>query len=152
MNWTLFSVMLNMIRTGGKMTLTFDSGTYAQLLAQYQPKVITSDAENEAAIAFVEELSHRQNRTPEENTLMELLITLIEKFEDEYHPIPTASPLEMLKHLMDARDLIQEDLVGVIGSRGVVSEVMNGKRNISNSQAKVLGEFFAVEPGLFVVL
>jgi HTH-type transcriptional regulator / antitoxin HigA len=39
----------------------------------------------------------------------------------------------MLKHLMEARDLIQEDLVGVMGSRGVVSEVMNGKRNISNA-------------------
>jgi HTH-type transcriptional regulator/antitoxin HigA len=48
--------------------------------------------------------------------------------------------------------LIQEDLVGVIGSRGVVSEVMNGKRSISNTQAKALGDFFSVEPSLFIVL
>jgi HTH-type transcriptional regulator / antitoxin HigA len=144
--------MLNMIKTGGKMILTFDNATYAELLGQHQPKVITSDAENTAAIVLVEELSHKQNLSPEENALVELLIALIEKFEDEFHPIPPSSPLEMLKHLMEARDLIQEDLVGVMGSRGVVSEVMNGKRNISNAQAKALGEFFAVEPSLFVVL
>ena len=43
---------------------------------------------------------------------------------------------------MEARDLIQGNLVGVIGSRGVVSEVMNSKRSISKAQAKALGEFF----------
>jgi HTH-type transcriptional regulator / antitoxin HigA len=81
-----------------------------------------------------------------------LLIVLIEKFEDENYPIPVANPLKVLQHLMEAKDLIQENLVGVIGSRGVVSEVMNGKRNISNAQAKALGEFFSVESSLFISL
>lgn len=134
------------------MTLTFDRETYAELLAQSQPKLIVSDDENEKAIALAEELSHRPERTPEEDALLELLIALIEKFEDENYPIPVTSPLEILKHLMEARDLIQENLVGVIGSRGVVSEVMNGKRSISKAQAKALGEFFSVEPSLFIAL
>jgi HTH-type transcriptional regulator / antitoxin HigA len=134
------------------MTLTFNKETYAELLAQYQPKRISSDDENEKAIELAEKLSHRLNRTPEEDALLDLLTTLIEKFEDENHPIPVASPVEMLKHLIEARDLIQEDLVGVIGSRGVVSEVMNGKRGISNAQAKALGNFFSVEPSLFLAL
>jgi HTH-type transcriptional regulator / antitoxin HigA len=144
--------MPNMIRIGGKMTLTFDRETYAELLAQSQPKVIVSDDENERAIALAEELSHRPERSPEEDALLELLIALIEKFEDENYPIPVASPLEVLQHLMEAKDLIQENLVGVIGSRGVVSEVMNGKRSISKAQAKALGEFFSVEPSLFIAL
>lgn len=134
------------------MTLTFDRETYAELLAQSQPKVIASDDENEKAIALAEELSHRPERSLEEDALLELLIALIEKFEDENYPIPVTSPLEILKHLMEARDLIQENLVGVIGSRGVVSEVMNGKRSISKAQAKALGEFFSVEPSLFIAL
>ena len=62
-----------MTRMGGKMTLTFDRETYAELLAQSQPKVIVSDEENEKAIALAEELSHRPNRTPEEDALLELL-------------------------------------------------------------------------------
>jgi HTH-type transcriptional regulator / antitoxin HigA len=41
-------------------------------------------------------------------------------------------------------------LVGVIGSRGVVSEIVNGKRSISKAQAKALGQLFDVSPSLFI--
>jgi HTH-type transcriptional regulator / antitoxin HigA len=42
------------------------------------------------------------------------------------------------------------DLIGIIGNSGVVSEVVNGKRNISLAQAKNLGEFFKISPTLFI--
>nr|WP_299487787.1 helix-turn-helix domain-containing protein [Acaryochloris sp. IP29b_bin.137] len=51
---------------------------------------------------------------------------------------------------METRECIQEDLVGVIGSRGVVSEVVNGKRGISITQAKSLADYFGVDAGLFI--
>lgn len=132
------------------MTLTFNTDTYANLLAQHRPKIITSVDENDTAIALAEDLAHRDPKTPEEQALLELLITLIEKFEDEHYPIPVSTPLEMLKHFMEARNLKQEDLIGIIGSRGVVSEVFNGKRNISKAQAKSLAAYFNVEVGLFI--
>jgi HTH-type transcriptional regulator / antitoxin HigA len=132
------------------MTLTFDTDTYANLLTQYRPKVITSEMENDTAIALAEEIAHRDRKSPEEEALLDLLITLIEKFEEEHYPIPVSSPLEMLKHLMEASSLKQENLIGVIGSRGVVSEVVNGKRSISKAQAIALGKFFNVDTGLFI--
>jgi HTH-type transcriptional regulator / antitoxin HigA len=132
------------------MTLTFDTDTYANLLTQYRPKVITSEMENDTAIGLAEELAHRDRKSPEEEALLDLLITLIEKFEEEHYPIPVSSPLEMLKHLMEASSLKQENLIGVIGSRGVVSEVVNGKRSISKAQAIALGKFFNVDTGLFI--
>lgn len=132
------------------MTHTLNSEAYASLLAQYQPKVITTDAENDQAIAFAEALEHQSHRTPEEEALLELLVTLIEKFEDSYHPIPDTDPRSTLLHLMEARELKQEALVGIIGSRGVVSEVLSGKRGISKSQAKALAEYFGVDAGLFI--
>jgi HTH-type transcriptional regulator / antitoxin HigA len=132
------------------MTLTFDTDTYANLLTQYRPKVITSEMENDTAIALAGELAHRDRKSPEEEALLDLLITLIEKFEEEHYPIPVSSPLEMLKHLMEASSLKQENLIGVIGSRGVVSEVVNGKRSISKAQAIALGKFFNVDTGLFI--
>ena len=55
-----------------------------------------------------------------------------------------------LKDSMEAGGIKQENLVGVIGSRGVVSEVVNGKRSISKAQAKALAEFFSVNVGLFI--
>jgi len=132
------------------MTRTLNPEFYASLLAQYQPKVIETESENEAAIALAEDLEHRPNRTPEEDALLELLVTLIEKFEEEHYPLPEGDPHSMLLHLMEARELNQEALVGVIGSRGVVSEVVNGKRGISKTQAKALGKFFHVSPALFL--
>lgn len=131
------------------MTRTINKKAYADLLVKYQPKIIETEEENEAALALAEELEHR-DRTPEEDTFLNLLVTLIEKFEDEYYQLNAATPQSILLHLMEARDLKQEDLIGVIGSRGVTSEVVNGKRSISKSQAKALGEFFHVSPELFI--
>ncbi len=142
--------MLNTIKTGGKMTLTINPSDYAQLLAKYQPKVIETEAENDRAIELAQELEHKVNRSNEEDVILELLVTLIEKFEDENYPIPEGTPHSMLLHLMEASGIKQENLVGVIGSRGVVSEVVNGKRNISKAQAKALAEFFSVDVGLFI--
>lgn len=133
------------------MTLTFNSDRYQELLSKYQPKLIRSEEENEQVLAIVEELMHRQNRSPEENELYELLIALVEKFEQEYYsPGVTSSPHSMLLFLMEQRGMKQVDLVGVIGSKGVVSEVINQKREISKAQAKALGKLFHVDPGLFI--
>ena len=132
------------------MTLTINPSDYAQLLAKYQPKVIETEAENDRAIELAQELEHKANRSNEEDAILELLVTLIEKFESENYPIPEGTPHSMLLHLMDAGSIKQENLVSVIGSRGVVSEVVNGKRSISKAQAKALAEFFSVDVGLFI--
>ncbi|MGR3278141.1 helix-turn-helix domain-containing protein [Acaryochloris marina NIES-2412] len=132
------------------MTLTFNADIYSQLLAEYRPKVIVSEQENEAAIALAQELEHLPNQTSEQEALLDLLVMLIEKYEDTAYLIPVSSPREVLLHLMEAKGCIQEDLVGVIGSRGVVSEVVNGKRGISIAQAKSLADYFGVDAGLFI--
>lgn len=132
------------------MTLTINPSDYAQLLAKYQPKIIETEAENHRAIELAQELEHKVNRSNEENAILELLITLIEKFEDENYPISEGTPHSMLLHLMEASGIKQENLVSVIGSRGVVSEVVNGKRSISKAQAKALAKFFSVDVGLFI--
>lgn len=132
------------------MTLTFNLDKYKELLVKYQPKLIRNEEENEKALAIVEELMHRQNLTPEEDELLDLLVILIERFEQEYYAIgQTSTPHSMLLFLMDQQDIKQSDLVGVIGSEKIVSEVILGKQEISKAQAKTLGEFFKVDPILF---
>ena len=132
------------------MTLITNPESYAQLLAKYQPKVIETEAENERVIALAQELEHKLNRTPQEDAILELLVVLIEKFENEQYPIFQGTPQSILLHLIEANDIKQENLIGIIGSRGVVSEIVNGKRNLSKAQAKALAEFFSVDVGLFI--
>ena len=133
------------------MTLTFNPDKYSQLLVRYQPKLIRTEEENERALAIVEELMHRQNRSPEENELYELLITLIEKFEREfYSPGEASTPHSMLVFLMEQQNVKPEDLLSVIGAEEVVAEVIKGKREMTQEQAKAIGKFFKVEPSLFI--
>lgn len=132
------------------MTRTINSDSYAILLSKYQPKVIETEAENEDAISCAEELEHKSDRTPEEDTLLTLLVTLIEKFEQEHYPLPSANPHSMLLHLMEAQNTKEEDLVGVIRvDKDIICEIVNGQRDIDKNWAKALGEFFHVSPQLF---
>lgn len=133
------------------MTLTFNSDKYRDLLDQYQPKLIRNEEENEKALAVLEELMHRNNRSPEEDELYELLIILIEKFEQEYYsPGKASQPDSMLRFLMDQRNIKESDLVSILGSQEIVSKVLNGQQEISKAQAQALGEFFRVDCGLFI--
>ncbi|MBD2299551.1 hypothetical protein H6G80_26635 [Nostoc sp. FACHB-87] len=65
------------------MPLIFNQDKYKELLIKYQPKLIKTEAEKERILAIVEELTRRSNLIPEEAEIYELLITLIEKYEQE---------------------------------------------------------------------
>jgi HTH-type transcriptional regulator / antitoxin HigA len=132
------------------MTLTLDRNNYPQLLAEFVPQAIDSEAEYDRALAIAERLTFKQDKTVAEIKLLKLIVVLIEDYETEHYPMDNVTPHELLQHLMESNNTRQADLVGLIGSRGVVSEVVNGKRAISKAQVKALGEFFNVSPGLFI--
>ena len=135
------------------MTLTFNREQYAELLIKYQPKVIETKEEYRQALAVVEYFVFKKDRTLEEIALYDLAVMLVKDYESKICPMDgwkTQSPTEMLQYLMESSGKKQSDLVGIIGSSGIVSEVVNGKRSISKSQAKKLGEIFKVSSSLFI--
>jgi HTH-type transcriptional regulator / antitoxin HigA len=132
------------------MTITLDRNNYPQLLAEFVPQAIDSEAEYDRALAIAERLTFKKDRTEAEIKFLKLVVVLIEDYETEHYPMDDVAPHDLLQHLMESNGTRQADLVGLIGSRGVVSEVVNGKRAISKAQAKALGEFFSVSPGLFI--
>lgn len=127
----------------------FDSAKYRKLVADAMPVVIETEAENERLLAIVEPMM-RRDLSPEETKLFDLLVKLIEDFEDRHYPMGHSSPTEMLQFLMEQRGLRQRDVVHLFGSGGVASEIINGKRAISKKLAKSLGDFFHVSPDLFI--
>jgi HTH-type transcriptional regulator / antitoxin HigA len=132
-------------------TTTLDIKIYSSLLTKYMPKSITSEDEYNQMLKNIEQLiGIGKDLTPEESSLLETLAILVEAYEDAQFSLGPSSPREILLHLMEVRQLKQIDLVDVIGSKGIVSEIVNGKREISKSQAKTLGEFFNVSPALFI--
>ena len=132
------------------MILTFDGATYSNLLAEIASRAIETEEEYDRLLAVAERLTFAKNLTPEQRALYKLLVTLIEVYETENYPIDKSEPYEIFQHFMESSGTRQADLVGIIGSRGVVSDVVNGKRAISKAQAKALGDYFKISPSLFI--
>jgi HTH-type transcriptional regulator/antitoxin HigA len=131
------------------MTLTFNPEKYKELLNAYLPRIIKNEAENEQALAIVEDLMHRE-RSPEENELYHLLITLIEKFEQEYYqPVQQNNPQSMLLFLLEESGKTKADLQDFLGLECLVDDILNGTQKISLEVAEKLGNFFHVEASLF---
>jgi HTH-type transcriptional regulator/antitoxin HigA len=137
----------------GSLTESIDVERYGQLLAKTVPRVITTEEENERALAIVESLMEKGERemTPEEDALLDLLTNLVRDYEAHaYPPREKSKPHEMVAFLLGQRGLAAKDLWPVIGSKGRVSEIVAGKRPVSKEQAKKLAEFFHVGVDLFI--
>ena len=139
-----------MTKISGKMTLTINSEIYSELLSKYQPRIIQTEAENEEFLEVVEELLARQNLSPEENTILDLLVKLIEDFEDKHYQLNKSTPRSRMLHLMEAQDIKKEGLVNVFGSLEIVDKVIIGDLEITPQQAQELGDLFHVDASLFL--
>ena len=112
---------------------------------------ISNEKQYENALAAVGELMDElaANEDGPIAGLIELLTERIQRYEARVHPWPdTATPAQVLRFLMDQRGMKQSDLAD-IGSQGVVSEILNGKRELNVRQIGLLAEIFHVSPATF---
>ena len=128
-----------------------DLKTYSFLLLETTPKIIENDEEYDYFLSLAEDLLEKgQSKSLEEKSLLKLLVLLIEEYEEKNFQLKASSPNELVKHLMQAKDLKHKDLIPLFNSSGYTSDIINGKRPISVDVAKKLGKFFNVDPALFV--
>lgn len=139
-----------MTKTTGKMTLTFDSEVYSKLLSQSQPRVIKTEEENEHFLAIVEDLLSRPHLTSEESTFLELLVRIIEDFENQQYQLNVSTSRSRILHLVEAQGLEIGDLVPIFASSELVSQVINGEMKVTKEQAEMLGKLFHVDGSLFI--
>jgi HTH-type transcriptional regulator / antitoxin HigA len=112
---------------------------------------IRNEQEYEQAIARLNQLLDEVG-TDERHPLYELLDTLgtiIHAYEERHHPMPESSGAEALRFLMEEHGLRQVDLPEV-GSQGVVSEILNGRREMNVRQIRQLARRFHVSPAVFL--
>ena len=81
--------------------------------------------------------------------LLDTLGTIIHAYEETHYLIPESSGAEVLRYLMEEHELRQSDLPE-IGSQGVVSEILNGKRELNVRQIRALAERFGVSTAVFI--
>jgi len=115
------------------------------------PVVIETEEENARMLSLVERLMKKgESLSLEEEKLLQLLVRLVQDFEERLYKPSKATPVEVLRHLMEARGVKQSQLWEAFGSKGIASEVLSGKRGISKTHARALANYFHVSADLFV--
>ena len=134
-----------------KRPRSLDPRRYRRLVAEVSPAIIETEEENERVLTIVERLMAKgEKRTAEEDAIFNLLVHLVEEFENRTYPMGGAAPAEMIAFLLEQRGLKPIALAEVLGSRGRVSEILAAKRSVSKEQAKRLGEFFHISAAAFI--
>ncbi len=113
--------------------------------------VPTNEDEYNRLVALLDEITDivRDDEHHPLANFMDVLGVLIETYESETVPEPTSDPISVLKYFMEENNLKQTDL-SELGSQGVVSEIMNGKRELNIRQVKALSERFNVPVSVFI--
>jgi len=113
--------------------------------------VVRNEQEYDSAIDRLNDLIDEVG-TNETHPLYEMLDALgavIHAYEERHYPMPESSGADILRFLMDEHGLKQSDLPE-IGSQGVVSETLSGRRDLNVRQIRALAERFHVSPAVFV--
>ena len=102
-------------------------------------KPVKNKTQLNRALKRIDELWGAKRNT-EKCDELDILMLLVEKYEEEHYPIPPSDPVEAIKFLMEQKALTRKDLEPYLGTRARVSEVLNKKRNLTLPMIKRLHE------------
>jgi HTH-type transcriptional regulator/antitoxin HigA len=124
--------------------------SYADLLAQVQPRSITNEEEAAHVQRQIDRLIDQPERSAAEEALLSLLGDLVQAWEAGRYDLDAPSPAESIRALLEAHGLEQRDLVGpVFATKSIVSEILGGKRRLTYEYVERLAHFFHVSPSVF---
>lgn len=138
-------------KAGGKMTTGIaDTPNYEALVQQFPPRPIHNDEQLQAVQKRLDALIDlERNLTPDEEDYQEILGTLIWEYEQTLEPIPDIYGIELLKVLVQDRGLRQKDLLPIFKAESIISDIFNGRRQLTTRHIQELSEFFNVSPAVF---
>jgi HTH-type transcriptional regulator/antitoxin HigA len=139
-----------MPKTTTGVELRADLEEYLALVRAFPLAHIRDDAHLDAAMAVIDRLLDKGDRSPAEEMYLDALTDLVETYEEAHVAIPARSGVDALRFLMEANDLRQVDLVPVLGRTSLVSEVLSGKRPLTLTHIKKLADYFRVSPAVFI--
>ena len=102
-------------------------------------KPVRNDRQLNRALERIDELWGAKQNTARGDEL-DVLMLLVERYEDENYAIPASDPIEAIRFSMEQNSLSRKDLEPYIGTSGRVSEVLNRKRNLTLAMIRKLHE------------
>lgn len=102
-------------------------------------KAIRTEQDYDQALIRLEEIFHAEVDS-QEGEEAEILSILIEKYEDQHHPIGMPDPIEAIKFRMEQMGMKQKDLAEVVGFNSRVSEILNRRRKLTLNMIRRLSD------------
>jgi HTH-type transcriptional regulator / antitoxin HigA len=125
---------------------------YLELVKRFPLRPIRTAKDYDEAAELLDTLVLRTDLSDGEKDYVEAISLFIEDYDRRHNVFDTSgrTPLDMLKHLMEANNMRITDLGGLLGSKGVASEILHSKRSLSKTHIFKLAVRFNVDPGLFL--
>ena len=112
-------------------------------------KVLKTEDDYTKASMRLMEIFHAKPNTPESDEL-DLLMVLIKDYDDKHYELPELDALEVIKYKMQEMGIKAKDLESIIGSKGHVSSILSGKREITLKMAQKLKDYFSIPAEVFL--
>jgi HTH-type transcriptional regulator/antitoxin HigA len=121
-----------------------------EMVRQGAPRIIRNDAELKEYTEVLFSLTAKNKPTRAELDTIDLLTLLVTSYASQHRTLPQASPVDVLRFLMDQHHLSQRDLVPEIGSDSLVSRILSGERNLTIPHVHALAARFGVPASIFL--
>lgn len=141
--------MQNTTKKTGNKTLGTAS-TYLQLIQTFPPRTIKSELELEATQAVIDKLLDQENLTQDERDYLHLLGLLVSEYENNNYSIPDIYGADLLKVLIQERELDIKELVPIFGDEITLKQVLENQQIMTQEQMEALADFFRVTTDVFL--
>jgi HTH-type transcriptional regulator/antitoxin HigA len=112
-------------------------------------KVLKTEEDYNKASMRLMEIFHAQPNSAESDEL-DLLMVLVKDYDDKHYELPELDALEVIKYKMQEMGMKAKDLEPIIGSKGHVSAILSGKREITLKMAQKLKNYFSIPAEVFL--
>jgi HTH-type transcriptional regulator/antitoxin HigA len=123
---------------------------YLALVRAFPLLSIRDDEHLDDAMAMIDHLIDKPDRTEAEEAYLDTLTDLVETYDNAHVDIPPVTGVEALRYLMEENRLKQSDLAHLFGSRSIISEVLSGRRRLALAHMERLAEHFGLPITVFL--
>jgi HTH-type transcriptional regulator / antitoxin HigA len=129
--------------------ITTESNSYIELLKNFPPRPINSEADLLAVQKVIDNLIDSGEITPEQQDYINILGMLVYEYEEKHISISDLSGVDLLKALINEFDLQQKDLIPIFKTESIASAILKGRRKFTVEHIEKLANFFKVSPAAF---
>jgi HTH-type transcriptional regulator/antitoxin HigA len=127
----------------------FATDKYLELLKQYPPRPIDNEEDLEMMQQVINRLLDKPQLTVEEREYLNVLGALIYEYEENQEPIPDIYGIELLKFILEERNLQKQDLLSIFESKSTLDDILDGQQELTPIYIQKLANFLNISPDLF---